>query len=250
MTSHRGIVLERLPLPVLDVQSSRPTRVQPNKIPEVPQLRNRPSPQISRQHIAVLPNPALNDTLPASSVGLKTTSSIYSTSLCSSWSLEPSLLREPTVSLLCTLYTLRTCVFYVADYSVEREHAGLRRIAGYGVTVTRGAASCMMWAYSVLLLTMARNFITFLRETPFQQYVPFDAAVSFHKIIALTALFFTIMHCIGHGINFYHISTQTANDLTCLFREVFHRTHTLPKFSYWLFLTATGWYYYKPLLNL
>ena len=126
------------------------------------------------------------------------------------------------------------------DYSVERENAGLRRIAGYGVTVTRGAASCMMWAYSVLLLTMARNFITFLRETPFNQYVPFDAAVAFHKIIALTALFFTIMHAVGHGINFYHIATQTSSDLTCLFREVFHRTHNLPKFSYWLFLTATG----------
>jgi len=98
----------------------------------------------------------------------------------------------------------------------------------------------MMWTYSILLLTMARNLITYLRETPVNQYVPFDTAVSFHKIIALTALFFTIMHAIGHGINFYHISTQTANDLSCLFREVFHRTHQLPKFSYWLFLTATG----------
>lgn len=125
-------------------------------------------------------------------------------------------------------------------YSVEREHAGLRRIAGYGVTITRGAASGMMFTYSVLLLTMARNFITFLRETIFNYYVPFDSYISAHKIIALTALFFTIMHAIGHGINFYHISTQTANDLTCLFREVYHRTHVLPKFTYWLFLTMTG----------
>ena len=30
------------------------------------------------------------------------------------------------------------------------------------------------------------------------------------------------MHCIGHSINFYHISTQTANDLICLFRNFFH----------------------------
>jgi dual oxidase len=125
-------------------------------------------------------------------------------------------------------------------YSVEREHVGLRRIAGYGVTITRGAASCMMFTYAVLLLTMARNFITFLRETPFNNYVPFDAYLSFHKVIALTGLFFTVMHCLGHGINFYHIATQTANDLTCIFREVFHRSHQLPKFSYWLFLTMTG----------
>ena len=125
-------------------------------------------------------------------------------------------------------------------YSVEREFAGLRRIAGYGVTITRGAASGMMFTYAVLLLTMARNLITFLRETIFNYYIPLDSYISAHKVIALTALFFTIMHCIGHGINFYHIATQTANDLTCLFREVYHRTHTLPKFTYWLFLTMTG----------
>ena len=125
-------------------------------------------------------------------------------------------------------------------YSVEREHAGLRRIAGYGVTITRGAASGMMFTYSVLLITMARNFITYLRETIFNYYIPFDSYISFHKIVALNGLFFTVMHCIGHGINFYHIATQTANDLTCIFREVYHRTHTLPKFSYWLFLTMTG----------
>ena len=125
-------------------------------------------------------------------------------------------------------------------YSVEREHSGLRRIAGYGVTVTRGAASSMMFTYSVLLLTMSRNFITYLRETIFNNYIPFDSYISFHKIVALTALAFTVMHGIGHGINFYHISTQTANDLTCIFREVYHRTHILPQFTYWLFLTMTG----------
>ena len=125
-------------------------------------------------------------------------------------------------------------------YAIEREHTGLRRIAGHGVTITRGAASGMMWAYSVLLLTMARNFITFFRETIFNYYIPFDSYISFHKIVALTALFFTFMHAIGHGFNFYHITTQTANDLTCIFREVYHRTHVLPKFTYWLFLTMTG----------
>ena len=142
-----------------------------------------------------------------------------------------------------TLFWLVCCGIFVERayyYSIEREFAGLRRIAGYGVTVTRGAASGMMFTYSVLLLTMCRNLITFLRETIINYYVPFDAYISFHKIIALTALLFTICHCIGHGINFYHISTQTASDLTCLFREVYHRSHVLPKFTYWLFLTMTG----------
>ena len=142
-----------------------------------------------------------------------------------------------------TLFFLVTAAIFVERgyyYAIEREHTGLRRIAGHGVTITRGAASAMMFTYSVLLIAMARNFITYLRETMLNNYIPFDSYISFHKIVALTALFFTIMHGIGHGSNFYHISTQTANDLTCIFREVYHRTHTLPQFTYWLFLTMTG----------
>jgi dual oxidase len=77
------------------------------------------------------------------------------------------------------------------DYSVEREHSGLRQIAGYGVTVTRGAASAMMFTYSSLLLTMCRNTITMLRDTFLHIYIPFDSAVSFHKYIAILALVFT-----------------------------------------------------------
>ena len=125
-------------------------------------------------------------------------------------------------------------------YSVETEHAGIRRVTGFGLPMSRGSASAMMFTYSVLLLTMARNFITFLRETIFNYYVPFDSYIEAHKVVALTALFFTIVHAISHALNFYHISTQTANDLSCLFREVYYRTHDLPKFSYWLFLTMTG----------
>ena len=142
-----------------------------------------------------------------------------------------------------SLFALVTCLIFVERayyYAVEREFGGLRRITGYGVTMTRGAASGMMWTYSILLLTMSRNIITYLRETIFNNYVPFDSYINFHKIIALTGLTFTIAHAMGHGFNFYHISTQTANDLTCIFRDVYHRTHVLPKFTYWLFLTMTG----------
>lgn len=77
------------------------------------------------------------------------------------------------------------------DFSVEREHASLRRIAGYGVSVTRGAASGMMFTYCSLLLTMSRNLITALRETFFNQFIPFDSAIWFHKYVAYLALIFT-----------------------------------------------------------
>ena len=76
-------------------------------------------------------------------------------------------------------------------FAIEREQAGLRRICGYGVTITRGAASAMMFTYASLLVTMCRNLITFLRDTFLHLYIPFDDAVSMHKYIAFWAAVFT-----------------------------------------------------------
>ncbi|XP_053406292.1 dual oxidase 2-like [Mercenaria mercenaria] len=125
-------------------------------------------------------------------------------------------------------------------YSFEREHVGLRRIAGYGVTVTRGAASGMMWTYSCLLITMSRNTITFLRETFLHRFIPFDSLHAMHKFVAALALVFTVTHCVGHGINLYHISTWPSNDLNCVFREYFRSTDKLASFHYWAWTTITG----------
>lgn len=92
---------------------------------------------------------------------------------------------------ICVIFYIRHKNSPSLDYSVEAEHTGFRRHAGYGVTITRGAASAMMFAYSTILLTMCRNTITFLRETFFHQYIPFDAAISFHKYVAFWGIFFS-----------------------------------------------------------
>ncbi|KAG7203421.1 hypothetical protein KM043_013488 [Ampulex compressa] len=142
-----------------------------------------------------------------------------------------------------SLYTLLLLGIFaerVYYYSVEREHTGLRRILGYGLTITRGAASAMMFTFSSLLVMMCHNTVTILRDTFLRFYIPFDSMIEMHKYIACWALVFTVLHIIGHGFNFYHISTQTADDLTCLFRNYFHATHELPKFHYWCWQTMTG----------
>ncbi|KAL3866800.1 hypothetical protein ACJMK2_044068 [Sinanodonta woodiana] len=142
-----------------------------------------------------------------------------------------------------TLYVLVTIGIFVERahyYSFEREHGGLRRIAGYGVTVTRGAASVMMWTFSTLLLTMSRNTITLLRETFLHRFIPFDSIHAMHKLIALIALLFTAVHCVGHAINFYHISTHASTDMNCQFTEFFRATDILASFHYWAFRTITG----------
>ncbi|CAB4013719.1 dual oxidase 2-like, partial [Paramuricea clavata] len=144
---------------------------------------------------------------------------------------------------ITVLYTLVLFAIFAENayyYSVEREHNGLRRIAGHGVMVSRCAASAMMFTFSSLLVTMCRNFITFLRETFVGHYVPFDSIIAFHKYVAIWALIFTVIHSVGHALNFYHISTQPANDLLCLFSNNFRRSHELPTFHYWCWETVAG----------
>ena len=100
------------------------------------------------------------------------------------------------------LYNCSCFVCTGAVFAFERETAGLRRIAGYGVTMTRGAASAMMFTYASMLVTMCRNLITFLRDTFLHVYIPFDDAVSMHKFIAFQAAVFTRQStplCVGVG---------------------------------------------------
>ncbi|XP_012942535.1 dual oxidase 2 [Aplysia californica] len=148
--------------------------------------------------------------------------------------------REIFWLVLYTLVTLGIFVERAHYYSFEREHAGLRRLAGYGVSITRGAASAQMFTYASLLVTMSRNTLTYFRETVLQRIIPFDSAHDMHIYIAALAMLFTVMHIIGHLFNFYHISTQASLDLNCYFREYFRATHELASFHYWTYQTVTG----------
>lgn len=126
-------------------------------------------------------------------------------------------------------------------YAVETEaHGGLRRALGYGVTVTRGSAQSVSFCYVMILLPMCRNTITALRSTYLAKLIPFDEAIKLHKFLAYNGAFFTLVHIIGHVVNFYHISNMPAGDASCHFQEVVISSTFLPYMSWWLFHTVTG----------
>ena len=96
---------------------------------------------------------------------------------------------------------------------------------------------------ALILLTVCRNIITIVRETPIGEYIPFDSAIAFHKVggkwiifleyfipvnttqffplqvVAVTCLIAAATHTIGHCVNFYHVATQSQEGLQCLFQE-------------------------------
>lgn len=138
---------------------------------------------------------------------------------------------------------------------------------GVGIAITRGSAASLSFCYSLLLLTMSRNLLTKLKEFSIQQYIPLgkketsfeksfftwkilfstdfilffpDAHIQFHKIVACTAAFFSLLHTVGHIVNFYHVSTQPLDNLKCLTSEVLFPSDYKPGISFWLFQTITG----------
>lgn len=130
-------------------------------------------------------------------------------------------------------------IFFV-DYSFMAEHTDLRHIMGVGIAITRGSAAALSFCYSLLLLTMSRNLLTKLKEFSVQQYIPLDSHIQFHKIAACTALFFSVLHTVGHIVNFYHVSTQPIAHLKCMTSEVNFPSDARLTISFWLFQTLTG----------
>ena len=48
------------------------------------------------------------------------------------------------------------------------------------------------------------------------------------------------MHTVGHFINFYHVSTQPAEHLRCMTKEMQFDSDFRSQFSFWIFQTITG----------
>ena len=126
--------------------------------------------------------------------------------------------NRQNIFYLFVFYVITIALFIdrFIHYSFMAEHTDLRHIMGVGIAITRGSAASLSFCYSLLLLTMSRNFLTKLKEFSIQQYIPLDAHIQFHKICALTALFFSLLHTVGHIVNFYHVSTQPVEHLRCL----------------------------------
>ncbi len=62
------------------------------------------------------------------------------------------------------------------------EHSDLRHIMGVGIAITRGCAASLSFDYAILLLTMSRNLLTKMKESPLHQYIPIDSHLQFHKV--------------------------------------------------------------------
>ncbi|XP_026939979.1 dual oxidase 2 isoform X2 [Sagmatias obliquidens] len=127
-------------------------------------------------------------------------------------------------------------------YAFASPPSGIAETTLVGIILSRGTAASVSFMFSYILLTMCRNLITFLRETFLNRYVPFDAAVDFHRWIAMAAVVLAILHSAGHVVNVYIFSVSPLSLLACIFPSVFVNDGSkLPqKFYWWFFQTVPG----------
>ncbi|XP_075064232.1 dual oxidase 1-like [Mixophyes fleayi] len=127
-------------------------------------------------------------------------------------------------------------------YGFASPGSGIADTTYVGLIISRGSAASISFMFSYLLLTMCRNLITFLRETFLNRYIPFDAAVDFHRWIAISALVLSIFHTLGHLVNVYIFTITPLSVLSCLFPTVFadNGSDYPQKYYWWFFETVPG----------
>ncbi|XP_036761294.2 dual oxidase 2 isoform X5 [Manis pentadactyla] len=148
--------------------------------------------------------------------------------------------------VMCISIFSAICVGLFAErayyYTFVSPPSGISETTQVGIVLSRGTAASVSFMFSYILLTMCRNLITFLRETFLHRYVPFDAAVDFHRWIAMAAVVLAILHSAGHVVNVYIFSVSPLSLLACIFPTVFVNDGSkLPQnFYWWFFQTVPG----------
>uniref|UniRef100_A0A3Q3KNH6 NAD(P)H oxidase (H2O2-forming) n=1 Tax=Mastacembelus armatus TaxID=205130 RepID=A0A3Q3KNH6_9TELE len=134
--------------------------------------------------------------------------------------------------------TLERCYYY----ALQAENTGIPETSVVGIIVSRGSAAAISFLFPYMLLTVCRNLITLCRETFLNRYIPFDAAIDFHRFMAMTAIILSVVHSLGHVVNIYIFSISNLSILSCLFPKVFNNNGSeLPfKWSWWFFQTVPG----------
>uniref|UniRef100_A0AAV2L6E6 NAD(P)H oxidase (H2O2-forming) n=1 Tax=Knipowitschia caucasica TaxID=637954 RepID=A0AAV2L6E6_KNICA len=134
--------------------------------------------------------------------------------------------------------TIERCYYY----GVRAQATGMPEVSATGVIVARGSAAAISFLFPYMLLTVCRNLITLGRETFLNRYIPFDAAIDFHRFMAMTAILLSVVHTLGHIINIYVFSVSNLSILSCLFPKVFNNngSELPPKWFWWFFQTVPG----------
>jgi len=97
-------------------------------------------------------------------------------------------------------------IFGWFNYALKDNSVGARALFGETFVIARTAALVLHVDVIFILLPVCRNFISTLRRTPLNDFIPFDKNITFHKATAWSIVFFSVVHVAAHMVNFYKLA--------------------------------------------
>ncbi|RMZ79481.1 hypothetical protein DV738_g3322, partial [Chaetothyriales sp. CBS 135597] len=98
--------------------------------------------------------------------------------------------------------------FGFMNYALKDNLSNARSLFGYGYVIARAAALTLHFDIAFILLPVCRTLISLARQTPLNGIIPFDKNLSFHKLVAFSIVFFTIVHTVAHWHNFAQLAAK------------------------------------------
>ncbi|KYQ94318.1 superoxide-generating NADPH oxidase flavocytochrome [Tieghemostelium lacteum] len=86
---------------------------------------------------------------------------------------------------------------FATYYSVSTHQHHAIMLFGKGLYLTRIAAQLVIFNATIILLTMCKQIITWLRSTKLKKIIPLDKYVTFHKLIAVCLILASLVHTFG-----------------------------------------------------
>jgi len=86
-----------------------------------------------------------------------------------------------------------------------------RKVFGLGFSIARASALLCHVDVIYILLPVCRNFISFLRRTPLNDFIPFDKNITFHKATGWSLVIWSLVHTIAHIVNVINLAIQAAD---------------------------------------
>lgn len=81
------------------------------------------------------------------------------------------------------------------------------------VQIARGCGAMLNFNGALILIPMMRHFMTWLRKTAFNNYIPIDEGIEFHKLVGQVMFAASIVHTIAHFLNYSTLSKPFAESL-------------------------------------
>jgi NADPH oxidase len=125
----------------------------------------------------------------------------------------------PKVAFLAVFVLVNIAVFLERFLHYRYDRPSVFVILQYGVCFARGSAASIKFTSACILLPVLRNFLSWLRGTWVNNYVPIDKNLAFHRLCAWVIAGLTVIHIMSHFYNFKQYTLASLPQLQAIGRN-------------------------------